>query len=38
MICVKCDRLMVEHEKIKDGISDVEWVCINCETRVRMNR
>jgi len=28
---------MVEHEKIKDDIHDIEWVCINCEARVRLN-
>jgi len=38
MICKNCDRLMVEHEKIKNGISDIEWICINCESRVSMTR
>jgi|LWDU01.1.fsa_nt_gi hypothetical protein len=33
-MCVKCNRLMVEHEKIKDDIHEIEWVCINCEARV----
>lgn len=28
---------MVEHEKIKDDIHEIEWVCINCEARVRLN-
>ena len=26
---------MVEHEKIKDDIHEIEWVCINCEARVK---
>ena len=26
---------MVEHEKIKDDVHDIEWVCLNCEKRIR---
>jgi hypothetical protein len=34
MNCLNCDRLMIEHEKIKNSKSKIEWVCIKCEARV----
>ena len=34
MICVKCDKLMVEHQTIEKNVGRITWVCIKCEARV----
>jgi DNA-directed RNA polymerase subunit M/transcription elongation factor TFIIS len=34
MNCLNCNTLMIEYEKIKDGNSHIEWVCVKCEARV----